>query len=418
MNLSSFKGRSAPQISKIAVLLIVVVTAVTYWPIVSSPLTADDIPNSQLRRVFQETPGGTFSNYIDFVYGMTRQWMVAEGRFFPVAVIYSSAMHLLFQGVGLYKIFLMLLGLANTFLIFRILRRKCSTETTLVAVSVFISAYSLRYPLFHDGISSFSGLNPAALLLLLGSIDATLAKIRYPRVQLALVLTLWTAASLTYEHVSMFVPGFLIICLFWGAETIRKRLIVGVVGVWIIQMVLALWLRSNAVVRSSAYQMSFDRSAFVRTSLRQLLAAFPGSQLLTEGIGFEYLVRSRGFNLAIAVVSLGFVILCALVIFAGPGARNESSNVAGAHFSRLPFAILGLNMLVAPAILTGATLRWQTDLPLGQGYLVVTMQSAGLALFVAWIFSTKSRLASVIRIPILILLPVALLVNIAWNWSF
>ena len=47
---------------------------------------------------------------------------------------------------------------------------------------------------------------------------------------------------------------------------------------------------------------------------------------------------------------------------------------------QVSYLFLGLNMAVLPALLTGMTLQWQSAIPVGEAYLCVTIQSAGLSI--------------------------------------
>ena len=90
-------------------------------PIVWTPVTADDIPNSKSRVVISNMPGDFFSSYISVFLSNTQQWIDAEGRFFPGATFYGLGIHTIFQGIGLYKVYLFGISLTLFLLLFQVM---------------------------------------------------------------------------------------------------------------------------------------------------------------------------------------------------------------------------------------------------------------------------------------------------------
>ena len=403
------------NVEKIAVFFIAVVSILTLWPILTSPLTADDILNAPLRPYLINQSGNLISNLISHIEFYTRQWMNAEGRFFPGAVTYGSTVHLIFQGNGLYKTFLLLLGFANSLLLFRIVQRISDTHAATISSLVFLGSYSLRYRYFHDGVSSFAGLVPFALLLLLLCLNLIVSDSQYRKTNLALLLTCWLLASLTYEHVATFVLGVLFFCWSFAPRNNRGAILIGISLISFFQFAFTMYLRGG-INPGYAYQLNFGDVAFVNTFWRQLMSALPSSQLLFSDPSFigEALLSS------VADHALTQLLLALLVLGVLLGLQTRFKSSASNFELRKLFGLMliGLNMWICPALITGATPRWQAELPQGQGYLAVTLQGAGIAIVGSALFARHSRRSWYWQTPLAFLISLGLISNIFWNWHF
>jgi hypothetical protein len=142
---------------------------------------------------------------------------------------------------------------------------------------------------------------------------------------------------------------------------------------------LTLKLRSG-VKTAPAYTLDFESLDFLRTSFKQLLAPLPASQFLFSQPGFlgaverHYLLHNLVW---IFIFCVGFITI-GLRAFRRIAVDNFTKTSWLKLFS---VGLIGLNMLIVPSLLTGATLRWQSELPSGEGYLCVVLQSIGLGFF-------------------------------------
>jgi len=135
-----------------------------------------------------------------------------------------------------------------------------------------------------------------------------------------------------------------------------------------------------AIVRSRltapalpAYTINLDPGEVVRTTLRQFVAVLPlGQHWLPGSSGPTVSLSARAWLLCAALFAVLLVGLC-----------SAWRRLAPSGISARMLAAIGLWLWAVPAALVGVTSRWQTELPQGQGYLGVFVQSFGVALVVA-----------------------------------
>lgn len=391
-------------------------------PIVWTPLTADDIPNSKSRMLISDMSGDFFSNYVSVFLSNTQQWIDAEGRFFPGATFYGLAIHTIFQGVGLYKVYLFTMSLTLFVLLFQVMVRVLPFNFAALGTLFALSGYSLRYRYFHDGLSSFAGQVPFAGVLFLFSILLLIDnKFAFKKFTFPISIFSFVFAALTYEHVITFIPGAAIFLFFNSPKNFRKRNVLMFSSLLFIQLILTLKLRSG-VKAAPAYTLDFGSLDFLRTAFKQLLSTLPASQFLFSQPGFLGVVEQNYLlhNLAwIFIFCVGFIII-GLRAFQ----RLTVENFTKTNWLNLvSTGLLGLNMLIIPSLLTGATLRWQSELPSGEGYLCVVLQSIGLGFFIAALLTALENFATPKQRRLGAMCTViftAFLIsqNIAWNWGF
>lgn len=391
-------------------------------PILWTPLTADDIPNSKTRMLLIEQPGDFFYNYVSLFLSNTQQWIDAEGRFFPGATFYGITIHTIFQGVGAYKLFLFAISLTLFILLYEVLSRVLPFNVALLGTLFALSGYSLRYRYFHDGISSFAGQVPFAGVLFLISLLLLIDnKLGYKKYAFTISIAAFVFAALIYEHIATFIPGVIIFLALNSPRVFRKRNVVSFSVLLILQFIVTLSLRSG-VNAGVAYTIDFQSTDFIRTAYRQFVSPFPMSQFLFSQKDFlgalerSYLQSNLGW---ILILSASFLALSLRALQRLSDNRNVEEKLSK-FFS--VFA-LGLNMALVPSLLTGATVRWQSELPSGQGYLCVVLQSIGLGLMVASLLALFQNLQKIrtrrnSTLGVVVVLAFMVSQNIAWNWGF
>jgi hypothetical protein len=366
--------------------------------------------------------GDFFSNYVSVFLSNTQQWINAEGRFFPGATFYGLGIHTIFQGVGLYKVYLFGISLTLFFLLFQVMVRVLPFNFAALGTLFALSGYSLRYRYFHDGISSFAGQVPFAGVLFLLSILLLIdKKFSFKRFTFPIAISSFVFTALTYEHVVTFVPGVLIFLYFNSPKIFRKRNVLTFSSLFFLQLILTLKLRSG-VKSAPAYTLVFESLDFFHTAFKQLVSPLPASQFLFSKPGFLGAVEQNYLlhNLVwIFIFCVGFITI-SLRAFQ----RLAVDNFTRTSWLKLvSIVLLGLNMLIVPSLLTGATLRWQSELPSGEGYLCVVLQSIGLGFFIAALLAAlenfvthkQRRLRATCA---LIFIAFLISQNIAWNWGF
>jgi len=390
--------------------LLFCLAALIALPIIFSPLTADDIPNFKFRANLLSLPGNIVENWLISIWNLTNQWLEVEGRFFPGALIYGHIIHFIFQGIGLYKVFLASLLIGITFQIYNLMNYVFSKKASLIGVVFFLSSYSIRYVYFHDGITSFSGMVPFGLLCFLLSINIALRIKSFYSIKTLISILLYVFACLTYEHFAILVIGVFTFLALLQKENITLKYVLLTIS--IIQIVLALYLKIGQTT-APAYSINFSPLPVINTTLKQFLGAFPGSQYWATNNFISTTLMSQ------IMKSFTLVIIFAIVIYLIlERSLKYPMNKTVTKRSSIAYLVLGFMMAVLPALLTGLTAQWQSSIPLGQAYLCVTIQSAGLSLILIVIYEqlykTRAYLAN-----LLALVTCALFVlNVFWNYFF
>jgi hypothetical protein len=403
-------------------LLALAAGMISLFPIVLSPLTADDIANSKTRASLSAESGSFFFNFFKTFITLTRQWIESQGRFFPGAVAYSMTIHSIFQGKGLYKFYLFLLSLTLFLLIFRLCSLLFSQEIAFIATIFALAGYSLRYRYFHDSISSFSGQVPfAGCLLLISLILLIDEKFIHKRYSFFLSIISFIYASLTYEHVATFLPAILLFLYLYSPTTNRLKNVSAFCLLFLAQALSTLIFRAG-VNAADSYKLSFKFDALLPTSLNQFRSPLPMSQFLFSSKDFlrysdqNYLVR----NLCWLILGTSLLSFYAYKFLPR---LNRVEIVKIDRIKLLGILLLSLNIMVVPSILTGATVQWQRSMPIGEGYLCTSLQSIGLALAGGLLLQCFKLVRSPQFYPIAFwvfggVISFCWSQNVVWNWAF
>ncbi len=379
-------------------------------PIIFSPLTADDVPNAKLRPILLSMEGNLLENFLHSIWSGIFQWLDVEGRFFPGAVIYGHIVHFVFQGQGLYKLFLALICFAIASQIYYLLNFIFSQNTAFFGTLFFLSTYSIRYVYFHDGITSFAGMVPFALFCYLSALNLALRStgIRSRRSFIAILLYLF--ASLIYEHFAILLIGTLFFLHF--LKPIDKSIKLLFFGLSSLQILLAVYLKVG-LNSAPAYSLNFSPVSVVRTTYVQFIGALPGSQFWATNHFISENLLSKVENTFFFII---FVSIVSWVSFRYVFA-DKDFNVTNKKYI-YSYVFLGVNLATLPALLTGMTLQWQSAIPVGQAYLCVTIQSAGLSILCAAIFDQISKFRATFGSFLFLVLLSFYYLNLIWNYSF
>ncbi len=398
------------SISRFPLVLVFGMSSLTAIPIIFSPLTADDIPNSKLRMNLMALEGNLFQNLINSISNSIFQWLDAEGRFFPGAVFYGHVIHFVFQGQGLYKFFLALICFAITSQIYYLLVFKFSQKTALVGTVFFLSTYSIRYIYFHDGITSFAGMVPFALFCYLSALNLAIRSQRIHSIKFYTAISLYLFASLIYEHFAVLLLGTLVFLHYLKPTPKSIKYFFFVFSC--LQILLAIFLKSGQN-SAPAYSFSFSPASVLKTTYVQFIGAVPGSQFwATNNFISENLLRLIESTLFFIV----FVSIISWAIFRHAFEKNDLNEADKECVSSYVF--LGANLALVPALLTGMTLQWQSGIPVGEAYLCVTIQSAGLSILFAVFFDKISKVKVTFGSFLFLVLIGFYYLNVIWNYLF
>ena len=398
------------SILRFPLVLIFGISSLTAIPIIFSPLTADDIPNSRLRTNLLSLEGNVFQNSINSIWNGIFQWLDVEGRFFPGAIIYGHIIHFVFQGQGLYKLFLALICFAIASQIYYLLIFKFSQNTAFFGTVFFLSTYSIRYVYFHDGITSFAGMVPFALFCYLSALNLALRSQRIQSIRFYIAIFLYLSASLIYEHFAILLLGTMVYLYY--LKPIPKSIKFLFFGLSFLQILFAMYLK---IGQNSAPAYSLNLSPFpvIKTTYVQFIGALPGSQFWATN---HFISESLLLRIENTFFFIIFVSIISWAIFRYIFEKNNFSITNKKYLSSYVF--LGANLTLLPALLTGMTLQWQSAIPVGEAYLCVTIQSAGLSILFAVVFDQISKIKATFGSFLFLVLFGFYYLNLIWNYFF
>jgi hypothetical protein len=339
-------------------------------PVLGSPYTSDDVINRTMPDVLRINHETRWH----FIIATTSAWMENIHRFFPGAITFSTFLFSTFTTRASYKVFLFVLLAAVALLFGLWLVRSIGVPMTTIAVAALAACWQFRYSVTFDGLTCFGGLLPWSIALMVGTM-ALLAKRphRWHVAGMVLAICLWALAVTTYEYTVILAPAVLASLWLFDADR-RWRIgsgaviVIGALGELVISESLHSRLKG---VRPADYVLNFRLGPWAATTAKQLLGSIPMSQYWIPGPEHPSLRVTIPVVLATVVLS---VVLVTALIAAWRGApileRRRVLLLAG----------VGSWFWLAPALLAGATLRWQLTEPWGQAYIPVVFESLGVAL--------------------------------------
>ena len=359
-----------------AIVLLLVVGWLVLSPILQTGYFADDLHNSQRSAVLEATGESRMS----YAMANTREWMINQGRFFPVSAIENTIIFDTIHERHLYKVLQVasggvLVALLGTFAAVLTRRRRFGLLVGLLA----LSGLQLRF--WYDPLHSFGLLLPslaikvlAALLLLLAGLRA---RGRAPAIAAFFTAgLLWTAGLLQYEIVYLLVP--LPLFLAWhdqAADLWRRR--TSVLAVLAPTLLLANYvatLRSAVATPAPAYTTNFALEQAIPTFAYQTIGAIPGSaSLFAAGVPpTRQLLESPTWTALLGAVAAATAVWLLARQVHRPTPRSGVALIG-----------IGVSIWLLPSVPISLSMRWQNELDWGYAYLPVIVQSLGFFLFLA-----------------------------------
>jgi len=351
------------------------VTLLSLAPVLVTPYRGDDTINRNTPQVLTASGQPLLEAALGEFKAQVLAWMTNQGRFFPGSVAWTLSLFSVFRTRLAYKLFLVALCLVMIFLVAWLVATLTRSSAAAVATAISLGA-TLTLSLWADGLNSFAGLLPLTIAC---AVASALLLIRGRSwVSVALAITLWVAALLTYEVAILMTP---VLCLLvWFS---RRGLWRSLALLWpaLIDGLVVLYLRAHATAEAPAYQINLEPVRVAATYVKQAAAALPLSQVWYPGSDVPSPSR---VVVAMAIVGVGVPV--AIVLICLHRSRPDPS-----WKSLGMLALLGGTFWLAPPVLIAITLRWQDELPPGQGYLSVVWGYVGVALLLAteWLALAK-----------------------------
>ena len=356
-------------------------------PILRTPFWGDDEPNSQRTATllyFRMRP-------FQYVWNSTSDWIKSEGRFFPVSAFENV---FIFTNVGSrwsYKLIslvaVVVCGLAVGWL-FRLL--VSARGMAPLGVLCFVASVQVRH--WFDPTIGFGLLLPSVTFkfVIVFCLTLKILHLASPRSRYLLGFlsgVVWALAVMQYEAVFFVYPIILATVLSFRDVEISRR--IGTL-MWtfiptISAALLAMMFRSR-VTPSEGYRVNLEMFPFLATMGKQIVAALPlsSSMLMNQS--------------AWSAWSIPIAISSAIPIFAVMWTRWASEADVQLATSRRP-VLVGITMVVCGALPAAVSVKWQTQLFWGTGYLFVFIQFVGTALLIAGLaVGLRTRVQSVGRV--------------------
>jgi hypothetical protein len=348
-------------------------------PILLTPYRFDDTFDRLVPQQLSK-PGGS---YLGWFLGQTVPWMRNQGRFFPGAVAWREFVFTTFTTRASYKLFMAVLSVMVIAAIVALVWKMSGTNLVgAVAVTSLAATWTLR--VWTDGLDSFAGLLPWTILTTIG---ALLLLIRARgRLSIVLAVALWSCTLVTYEVAILITPA-LLLCVWLSGRGLARSL--ALICPALVDLLIVLVLRSQAVAIVPAYKINLDFSAVVGTYIRQTAAALPLSQLWYPGATLGMFPLRLGF-IALIIIGIPAALMLVAVWLSRPNPAWRA--LAGVGF-------FGATCWLAPPLLVAITQRWQVSLPPGEGYLSVVWGYVGVALVLMTFWLSLAKLSRQGRFP-------------------
>jgi hypothetical protein len=357
---------------------------VVLYPIINTPLGADDIWKSTSRSILKSQDQSLLSDSLSRI-----TYWLEHGRLLVVSSGIEPYIYYFTSHRQLYKVALFVLICLLHLTLYQLLRT--------LGLSVSLAAYSILFLLclsqmrnYFDARIHFAGAILICCLLLLSSITylvkMTLYDIKLETYFIYLFLSI--LAIFSYEtNIAVLFP----VTTYFILQN-RKRL--GLIKILMISLPLAigtiaaLIIRLNAKYIEADATISLDYVSILRAFKIQLLGTVPSTNF--NGIEVYHLGEE---TLIAVIVALAFIFsLKVLSEKELTKLSNQSNN------QRRDLRCIGFSLIVFPTLLIALTPRFQAELLPGLPYVSVIFQQIGLAILVSSFLGTNKFRTNVIKV--------------------
>jgi len=328
--------------------------------VLESPYMNDDLINKTLPSILRTT----HQSLSGFIGGQISSFVTVDAHFFPGGLAWTYTLFDVFDERGPYKL---VVGLALAIAL--VITALCIAALTKAwapgAAFVLIVAGTLQIRPWADGITSFAGLMGLTLALTMAALLLLLS--RPGRWWALLAGALYLLALLTYEAVFVLAPVLVLLIVLTRRDW-RASIPIAVPAALALLTTLAM-RRFAGAHPLPEYTLSFAPGPALSTFGKQLVAALPLSQWW---LGDTHVPPIAGT----AILASAFVVGVPVFL----GLRHLADQLPRGYRPAALCGALGAWMWIAPALLISLTKRWQTGIPLGEGYISVVYEYVGVAL--------------------------------------
>jgi hypothetical protein len=353
----------------------VYLTLTTIVPILVTPYRYDDTINRNYPEILTSGGQSLVPSLLHEWHVQTLAWMTNQGRFFPAGALWTVSVFSLFTTRETYKTLLGTLVALVVVLVAWLAVVLTRRGDTAVVVVVGLSA-TLTLRNYYDGLDSFAGLLPLTIALTVAAGVLLIRGRGWP--SFATATLLWSGSLVTYEVGIVLTP---VLCLAVWLSTRRLGRSLALLWPAAADMLLVLHLRGNAAAVAPAYQSNLEVGPMLSTCVKQTAAALPLSQYWYPGAAsLDFQFRLFLMDVVLVALPVGVMLVCVLRSRPDPSWRSLGI-----------LSLIGSGAWLLPPVLVAIALRWQEELPPGQGYLSVVWGYVGVAVLTAtgWLALAK-----------------------------
>ena len=343
---------------------------VILWAILRSPFSGDDTFDSMLPMQLEYSGQSAWS----YINSYVSNWSVNEGRFFPVAATVGLFSHDLFPGRVEYKVAQLAIVLV-ALLIFACFVSKLFKNFFAGVLAVVILDTCLQMHAQYDPLFQFSLQQPFLMTVISGSLLFFVYGLRSEgNWKLLISATLYLVALLTYESSLLIWPIFLLLTLIERPKGLVKPVIISIAPAVVVGLNL-LRLRSKVTTTSAGYTSNFEFATLAKTFAKQAIGSLPMSYSELNTPPFlQSFPDHLHFGSIWWLLSVGISVVLVILLLPRVVSTNHKLNIG--------VVLCGLVLWFMPALVVAQTVRWQSEVVLGNAYITWFQGSFGFTLIV------------------------------------
>ena len=345
-------------------------TAIILWPILRSPFSGDDTFDSMIPMQLRFSGQSKWS----YISSYVSNWSNNEGRFFPMAAVTGVTSHSLFTGRTEYKIVQLIVVLISLFT-FALFVSKLFKNVFAGIFAVLVISTCLQMRAQYDPLFQFSLQQPFLMTVISGSLLFFVYGLRSQgNWKLLISATLYLVALLTYESSLLIWPIFLLLTLIERPRGFMRPIIISVTPAVVVGLNL-LRLRSKVTTTSAGYTSNFEFATLVKTFAKQAIGSLPMSYSELNTPPFlQSFPDHLHFGSIWWLLSVGISVVLVFLLLPRVVSTNHKLNIG--------VVLCGLVLWFMPALVVAQTVRWQSEVVLGNAYITWFQGSFGFTLIV------------------------------------
>ena len=357
----------------VSIILGLILVTICFLPILKSGLYSDDLQNFQLK--------ASLSNHSVSVYDLAskniEKWK-GFGRYTPISLLWMECIFNYFTSIESYKFFVFIINiLAVLAFLFYLhsLKLKMNYSLWLICFASVIQ-YRITY---HDAYTSLNGMYQVLAICIFAGLTSYCYYILNGKWWVLLLALLFFISSILISEI-----GLMLLFLIPVSSVILrvplKKIIISFIPfmtVAVCYLGYTFWLRMHVNANDSYVGLTTNMSFEAMTTLffKQVFAAFPLTNLFQKrglpNILFHQLSDIRN------IIGFTGIIFLSYFIYKSCKAKEFKTNLDSSY----KYILISIAFIVFPALFILPSIKYQTEVQWGVGYLPVYFQNFGTATF-------------------------------------